>query len=173
MGFITPEQIDRMVELTGVIGFAPYFSFTFPGIHESYLQFVGKERLARMQPARTALDAGAIIATGTDYSSLPQDPWPLLEGMVHRRNPWVGEDESEANNSAEAITLEEAIYTYTMGGAYAMLAEDRIGSIEEGKYADFLVLDRNLLEIPVDDINETEVLKTIFSGRVVYEINEQ
>jgi hypothetical protein len=169
MGFITPEQIDRMVELTGVIGFAPYFSFTFPGIHESYLQFVGKERLARMQPARTALDAGAIIATGTDYSSLPQDPWPLIEGMVHRRNPWLPEGESEVNNAAETITLEEAIYAYTMGGAHAMLAEDRIGSIEEGKYADFLVLDRDLLEIPVDDIDQTDVLTTVFSGRVVYE----
>ena len=52
-----------------------------------------------------------------------------------------------------------------------MLAEDRIGSIEEGKYADFLVLDRNLLEIPVDDIDQTDVLKTVFSGEVVYEAN--
>lgn len=169
MGFITPDQIRRMVELNGVIGFAPYFSFTFPGIHESYLQFVGKERLARMQPARTALDAGAIIATGTDYSSLPQDPWPLIEGMVHRRNPWLPEGESEANNSAETITLEEAIYAYTMGGAHAMLAEDRLGSIEQGKFADFIVLDRNLVEIPMDDISETDVLVTVFSGRVVYE----
>ena len=104
-----------------------------------------------MQPARTALDAGAIIATGTDYSSLPQDPWPLIEGMAHRRNPWLSEGESEANNSAEATTLEEAIYAYTMGGAHAMLAEDRLGSIEQGKFADFIVLDRNLLEIPLDD----------------------
>ena len=50
-----------------------------------------------------------------------------------------------------------------------MLAEDRIGSIEKGKYADFLVLDRNLLEIPLDDIDETTVLRTVFSGRTVYE----
>ena len=169
MGFITPEQIDRMIELNGVIGFAPYFSFTFPGIHESYLQFVGRDRLNRMQPLRTALDAGAIVGTGTDYSSLPQDPWPLLEGMTHRRNPWLGPDESEANNAAEGISVEEAIHVYTMGGAYAMLAEDRIGSIEEGKYADFIVLDRNLLEIPADDIDSTEVELTVFSGRVVYQ----
>ena len=169
LGFITPDQIDRLVKLNGVIGFAPYFSFTFPGIHESYLQFVGQERLNRMQPMRTALDAGAIVGTGTDYSSLPQDPWPLLEGMTHRRNPWVGPDESEANNAAESISVEEAIHVYTMGGAYAMLAEDRIGSIEEGKYADFLVLDRNLLEIAVDDISDTDVLTTVFSGQVVYQ----
>lgn len=132
-------------------------------------RFVGKERLFRMQPARTALDAGAILATGTDWSSLPQDPWPLIEGMVHRRNPWLPAGESEANNAAEGVTIEESIYIYTMGGAHAMLAEDRLGSIEEGKYADFLVLDRNLLEIPVDDVNETDVRRTVFNGRVVYE----
>ena len=56
-----------------------------------------------------------------------------------------------------------------MGGAHAMLAEDRLGSIEQGKYADFIVLDRNLIEVPVDDIDQTDVLKTIFNGRVVYE----
>lgn len=108
LGFITPDQMKRLVELNGVFGFAPYLSFTFPGIHESYLQFVGKERLNRMQPLRSALDAGAIVGTGTDYSSFPQDPWPLLEGMTHRRNPWVGADESEANNASESVSVTEA-----------------------------------------------------------------
>ena len=56
-----------------------------------------------------------------------------------------------------------------MGGAHALLKEDRIGSLETGKYADFIVLDRNLLEIPVDDISESEVLKTVFNGKVVYD----
>ena len=149
MGFITPEQIDRMIEVNGVIGFAPYFSFTFPGIHESYMQFVGQERLLRMQPVRTALDKGAIIGTGTDWASLPQDPWPLLEGFTNRKNPW--DATSEANNSAESITLEEAIHIYTLGGAHALLKEDLIGSLEEGKYADFIVLDRNLMGIPVEE----------------------
>ena len=89
--------------------------------------------------------------------------------MVHRRNPWVPAAESEANNASEGVTIEEAVYIYTMGGAHALLAEDRIGSIEPGKYADFVVLDRNLLEIPVDDIDGTNVLKTVFNGEVVYE----
>ena len=56
-----------------------------------------------------------------------------------------------------------------MGGAHALLAENLLGSIEQGKHANFIVLDRNLLEIPVDDVDETDVLKTIFDGRVVYE----
>jgi predicted amidohydrolase YtcJ len=170
MGFISLDQINRLLRVNEIIGFAPYFSFTFPGIHESYLQYVGKERLWNMQPARTALNAGAILGTGTDWSSLPQDPWPLLEGMTNRKNPW--DTNSESNNPAESITLQEAIHVYTLGGAHALLKEDKIGSIETGKYADFVVLDRNLLEIPVDNIDSTEVLKTIFSGKVVFEQSE-
>jgi predicted amidohydrolase YtcJ len=89
--------------------------------------------------------------------------------MVHRRNPWVPAEESDANNADEAISVEEAIRAYTLGGAYALLREDDMGSIEVGKYADFIVLDRNLVEIPVDDIDSTDVLRTVFNGQTVYE----
>jgi len=169
MGFPTARDLGRITRLNGLIGYAPYFGATMPGVHDSYAEFLGAERLPDIQPARSTLDGGAIIGTGTDWSSLPQDPWPLLEAMTHRRNPWVGKAESEANNAAEAITVAEAIHAYTRGGAHALLREDRIGSIETGKYADFIILDRNLLEIPADDISETKVLRTVFNGRVVYE----
>lgn len=169
MGFISLDQINRLVKVNGLIGFAPYFAFTFPGIHESYTQYVGKERLSNMQPLRTALDAGAIIGSGTDWSSLPQDPWPLIEGMTNRKNPW--DSNSEANNAAESITLAEAIHIYTLGGAHALLKEDLIGSLEVGKHADFIILDHNLFEISPNDISETKVLKTVFSGKEVYSFN--
>ena len=70
------------------------------------------------------------------------------------------------------FSTQEAIKAYTLWCAHALLAEDRIGSIEVGKYADFVVLDQNLIEIPVDDIDQTDVLKTVFSGKVAYELNE-
>ena len=168
MGF-PAKELERLTRLNGLIGFAPAFGFDFPGVHDSYRQFLGADLLLNLQPLRDALDAGAVIGTGTDYASLPQDPFPLLEGMTHRRNPWVSKEESEPNNAAQAITVEESIHAYTLGGAHALLKEDHIGSIEIGKYADFIVLNQNLLDIPVDDISETEVLKTVFNGHVVYE----
>ena len=171
MGFPTLE-LERLVRLNGLIGFAPAFGFDLPGVHESYRQFLGSEKLRELQPLRKALDAGAVIGTGTDYASLPQDPFPLLEGMTHRRNPWVSAAESEPNNASQAISIEEAIHAYTLGGAHALVKEDRIGSIEAGKYADFIVLNQNLLEIPLDDISDTEVLTTVFSGSVVFEKTE-
>ena len=173
MGLPSEEQLERLTRVNGVMGFAPSFGFTTPGVHDSYLQFIGPERLGRIQPLRAALDSGAIIGVGTDYSALPQEPFPLIEGVVHRRNPYVGKAESEPNNAAQGITVEESIRAYTLGGAHAILREDRIGSLETGKYADFIVLDQNLLEIDVDKISETEVLMTVFNGRVVYEKNDR
>jgi hypothetical protein len=166
-------SLDRIIAVNdGVIGFAPSFGFTFPGIHESYIEFLGPEKVKTMHPLRTALDKGAIFGVGTDYASLPQDPWPLLEGVIHRRNPWAGPDDSEANGPDEAITLEESIYAYTLGGAHALLKEDKIGSLEVGKYADFVVLNQNLFEVPVDNISETQILMTVFNGKVVYDSSE-
>ena len=171
MGLPNKDQLERLAKVNGVIGFAPSFAFTTPGIHDSYRQFIG-ERVARLQPLRWALDAGAVIGVGTDWAAVPQVPFPLLEGVVHRRNPYVGKTESEANNAALGITVAESIRAYTLGGAYAIQREDRTGSLETGKYADFIVLDRNLLEIDVDDISEAQVLKTVFNGKVVYDAGQ-
>jgi len=64
--------------------------------------------------------------------------------MVTRKYSWVPPSDSVANNSEQAITVAEAISAYTLGGAYALLAEDSIRTIEIGKYADLIVLNQNL-----------------------------
>lgn len=69
----------------------------------------------------------------------------------------------------ETLTVEQALRVFTINGAYAVSAEDRIGSIEEGKLADMIVLDRNLFEVEPTDIRNTRVLKTIVNGELVYE----
>ena len=70
------------------------------------------------------------------------------------------------------ISLEEGLYIITMGGAYAMEREDSIGSIEQGKYADFIVLESNLFEIPPQDLDSVRVLRTVFEGEAVYQAKE-
>ncbi|MEX0368800.1 MAG: amidohydrolase [Ruegeria sp.] len=170
MVFANEDQIKRVVELNGLIGFAPYAGMTFPGVHGSYAQFLGEAILKHIQPAKNVIELGGIFGTGSDWNSIPLTPWPLLEGMIHRRNPWVGPDESQANNAAQAISRDEAIRVYTIWGAHALLMEDEIGSIEVGKAADFVVLDRDITTIPVDDISETQVLETVFAGRSVYKV---
>ena len=70
----------------------------------------------------------------------------------------------------QAITLEEAVEIYTVHGARAMKMEDKIGSIEVGKLADFIILERNIFEIPASEIAEIEIRQTYFEGKLVYEM---
>jgi hypothetical protein len=69
----------------------------------------------------------------------------------------------------EAISREQAIRFYTANNAYICRMEDQIGSLEEGKLADFIILDRDLLTCPVDDVKDTQVLATYVSGWPVFE----
>jgi predicted amidohydrolase YtcJ len=104
--------------------------------------------------------AGAPLTVGSDWIITP-DPnlFPALQGMLQRRD--------------QSVDLEYALNALTIEGARAVGRADRQGSIEPGKSADFIVLDRNLLEVDTDDIGETQVLRTIFEGRTVFEAANQ
>lgn len=84
-----------------------------------------------------------------------------------RSNPF---DESMPGqlNADEAVTLEQALYMTTLGGAEVLGVDDRLGSISEGKFADMIILDQNLFKIAPDEIYGTEVEQTILGGKVVY-----
>ena len=94
-----------------------------------------------------------------------------MQNLVTRKNaehPEMGQL-GEGHN----LTVAEAIRMFTANGAYTIMAEDRIGSIEAGKQADMIVLDRNPLEIEPVTLNETKALKTLLGGRVVYDASKQ
>ena len=93
--------------------------------------------------------------------------WTGIEAFVTRRDP-RGLTEG-ALWPEQAIRLEEAVEIYTMHGARAMRMEDRIGSIEPGKLADLIVLERNIFEIPIEDVADTTIRQTYFEGKLVYE----
>jgi len=69
----------------------------------------------------------------------------------------------------QALTVAEAIEAYTINTAWSLMVDEESGSIETGKWADMIILNHNLLEIPETEIHKTEVQKTIFKGKVVYE----
>jgi predicted amidohydrolase YtcJ len=76
-----------------------------------------------------------------------------------------------SRNADQAITLEQAIYGFTQGGAHCLGRgwEDKVGSIEVGKLADFIVLDHDPFEAPINDLWKTNVERTVVGGRVVYD----
>ncbi|MGI9368046.1 MAG: amidohydrolase family protein, partial [Ruegeria sp.] len=117
---------------------------------------------------RSAIDAGIIVGHGSDWLTAQPtpNPFPAIEGFVTRMNPEM--PEMGALNPDEAITLEQAVGVTTLDSAKVLGAEDIIGSIEPGKFADKIVLDRNLFEIPPTDIGDAQVTHTILGGEVVY-----
>ena len=90
----------------------------------------------------------------------------MLQVLVTRKNPYVKNTDEPLGDS---IRLEDAIRVMTLGGAYSMKKENELGSIEIGKTADMVVLNRNLFEIDPDSIIDSKVVYTIFAGKVVYD----
>lgn len=119
---------------------------------------LGKERLKYTYPFKSIIDAGVILASGSDCPI--EDPSPLL-GLhaLITRNGLVIE---------ECISVEEALKTYTLNAAYAAFEEDVKGSIEVGKLADLVILNKNPMEIPKEEIKEIKVLETIIRGKTVF-----
>lgn len=163
---VHPDDIQRFKKLNVIAEFSPANWYPH-ALNHTAKNYVGEERVKRWQPIKEFVDAGASVSYGSDWpAGTPNaDPWRALEGMVTREDP-TGQMPGKLG---EGIDLATGIYILTIGGAYAMQHEDKVGSIEEGKYADFIVLDRNLFEIPVKDIHKTKALRTVFEGEVIYE----
>ena len=164
---IHPDDIPRFRELNAVAEFSPILWYPSPLV-QVMEQVIGEERAGRFWPTKSLLEAGAHIIYGSDWPSVVPDPnpWPGIEAMVTRRDPYgnfPGELWPE-----QAIDLETALRIFTINGAAAGKQSDRTGSIEVGKSADFIVLDRNIFQVPVEEISETQVVLTVVSGEEVY-----
>lgn len=118
-------------------------------------------------PFGNLVNAGVVLAGGSDWSSLPFDPFYAMAAAVTRIDP--RRPELGAWSEENRVTVEQIIRTYTMNGAYLMHADNETGSIEVGKSADMVVISQNLFEIEPMEIYNTVPLKTIFRGSVVYE----
>ena len=167
-GYIDPVDLPRFAELNAAVDLSPVIWHPSP-IVDAILSAIGAERGEKYWPVRDLLDTNAAVLAGSDWPSVAPDanPWNGIEALVTRQDP---RDESPGTLWPEqAITLAEAIEIYTIQGARALRLEDRTGSIEVGKLADFIVLDRNIFEIPIEDVGATQVYQTFFEGSLVYE----
>jgi len=125
------------------------------------------ETWARMYANRDRWDAGIRLVNHTDAPAAVLWPWYGMEAAVTRGTP--GKPETPKMSPEQALTVEEVIIAYTINTAWSLLIEEETGSIETGKWADMIVLNHNLLEIPATDIHKTKVQRTIFKGEVVYD----
>ncbi|MFO7575400.1 MAG: amidohydrolase [Bacteroidales bacterium] len=129
---------------------------------------IGEERSRWSYTWRSLLDAGAMLAFGTDYSVEPLNPMEGLYAAVTRKDR-MGE-EGDGWIPEEKLTMEEAIKYYTLGASYSQFMEERKGMLKQGYLADIVITDRDLLTIPEDEIMKTKVVYTITGGKVVHKL---
>jgi predicted amidohydrolase YtcJ len=157
---ITPELVQRIKQL----GILPTIFGPYPYYHgDKLLPAFGEERLERMFAARSFLDAGVTIAAHSDHPCAPYPPLMAIHALVNRVTR-----KGRPIGQSQRVSVVEALRLYTVHSAYQQLDEDRLGSIEEGKLADMVVLGRDILTVPTMEIIDIPVDMTIIDGRVVY-----
>jgi len=168
---IYPEEVERFnfERSNFVTEVSPYQLWTPDPAIRSWPKIIGRDRFdLTFSPIKTVIDAGAVVAYGSDWDNIPEpDPWFALEGMITRQYP--GKPEYGQLNPDERVDVETAIEIFTRNGAINMQKEDVTGTIEAGKSADFIVINQNILEVPVQEIHKTKVLKTVLQGHTVHE----
>jgi hypothetical protein len=127
---------------------------------------IGSARSEGAYAWKSLVDAGAVMAFGTDYQVEPLNPMEGLYAAVTRKER-LGE-EGEGWLPQQKVSMEKAIEYYTLGGAYAQFMENRKGILKTGYLADIVITDKDLLTIPENEIMKTRVDYTITGGKVVY-----
>ena len=127
---------------------------------------IGPERAKGAYAWKSLEDAGAVLAFGTDYQVEPLNPMEGLYASVTRKDR-LGEA-GEGWHPEQKITMTDAIKHYTLGSAYSQFMEDRKGMVKPGFLADIVILDKDLLTIPENEIMKTKVDYTIVGGKVVF-----
>jgi predicted amidohydrolase YtcJ len=151
-------KIKRLSILPTIFGPYPYYH------GDKLLVPFGEERLERMFAARIFLDEGIKLAAHSDHPCAPFPPLMAIHALVNRTTK-----AGKPIGKSQRITVIEALRLYTVNSAYQSFDEDRLGSIEEGKHADLVILGRDILTIPKEEIKDIPIDATIVGGKIIYE----
>jgi predicted amidohydrolase YtcJ len=165
---VHPDDIGRFGILDATANSQALWACAEPQMLELTIPYLGGERAAWQYPFASIARAGGRLALGSDWPVSSPDPLEILHVAVNRTEP--GADASvEPFLADERLTLEQAVYAYTMGSAHANHQDDVTGSIEPGKYADLVVLDRDIFAADAGPLTDAHVDYTFIEGTRVYE----
>lgn len=162
---IRPEQIEKMGKLGICAAVQPHFIITDWWV----VKRVGEKRASWVYPFKSMIKSGIHIGFSTDSPVEPLNPWETIYAAVTRGGSDV---ELHKHTTKEKISMIDALYYYTMGSAYLLFEDKNIGTLEYGKYADFVVIDKDPLEIELEKLKSIKTLMTVVSGRIVHVIKE-
>ena len=158
------EDIERFAELGLIASMQATHATSDKNMAEDR---VGPERILGGYAWRRMLDAGVVLANGSDFPVELANPFHGLYATVTLQDR--GGMPEGGWYADQALTRAEALHSFTLAGAYAARQEDRLGSLEHGKWADFIVIDRNYFGVPADQIDDIVVLETWVAGRKVFD----
>ena len=169
---VHPEDLPRFRDLGVAANAQPLWACNEPQMTELTLPFLGPQRSSWQYPFGSLARSGAQLAFGSDWPVSSPDPLQQIHVAVNRVVPpgytYGGDGGSGVFLPAERIDLPTAIAAFTIGSAYVNHQEHESGSIEVGKRADLVVLDRNLFRQPIDEIALAQVDLTLADGVVVH-----
>ncbi len=172
--FMSAEAVAQAARLGVVMDIQPAWLYLDSRTLEA--QF-GYERLRYFQPLQSIFAAGGVVGGGSDHmqridslkSVNPYNPFLGMWVAITRRAKWY----EGRMHPEEALTREQALRFYTINNARLMFLEDEIGSLEAGKRADFVILDRDYLNCPIEELRDTQAVQTWIDGKPVYERKPQ
>jgi predicted amidohydrolase YtcJ len=159
---IAPEDFKKYKDLGVIASVQPNHLLTDMNWAESH---IGPQRAKHSYPWKEFEDNGIPLAFGTDFPVEPITPFRGLYAAVTRKN----EAGTKEYYPEQKLTIDHAIYAYTIGAAQAEFAEDWKGQLTPGMVADFVVLDRDITKVAPPEILKTRVLRTVVGGKTVYE----
>lgn len=152
---VDSTDIPRFAELNVTADAQVAGDFTNPEHWHENDELIGAVRADNAVPIKSLDAAGARVTLSSDWNVSPFNPFIGLQNAVTR--------------APQELSLARAIKAYTLNSAYVMRQEDKVGSIEVGKLADLVVLDRNIFDISENTINQTKVVLTVFDGEIIYQ----
>jgi predicted amidohydrolase YtcJ len=162
------EDIPRFSELGVIASMQPVHATSDMNMAEDR---VGPQRIRGGYAWRRLLDSGAVIASGSDFPVELPNPFHGLYAAVARQDR-AGMPEG-GWYADQSMSRAEALHSFTLAAAYAAHQEDRFGSLEPGKWADFIFIDRDYFEVPASEIDDIRVLQTWVGGELVYEASDE
>ena len=153
--FVNESDLNRFALLNVTADCQVAGDFSNPEHWSENDELVGSANTQKIIPIKSLTQANARLTLSSDWDVSTLNPFVAMQNAVTR--------------APENISLEEAVKAYTINGAYVMRQEDKVGSLEVGKLADFIVLSQNIFQVQPNQIGQTQVNMTILNGEIIYE----